>query len=518
MVVSHLFRSTIAALMVLASVPAFADFVVNTDNDADNDSDGVCSLREAITAVNNQVNYHECTSANSGESSVSFAIPPAAGETHVIALTSALPPITHLISIDATVQNGAACTAIPNLRVQITNPSLLAIDGLTFGFGSDFSSVSGLAISGFSTNQKAGFLILSNDVGVGCSIAGTNASGTIADPNYYGIYINGQSATIGMASSTQWSPNLISANTKANIYVDAGGADTVISGNYIGVDASGVTPMPSAFGIYANGVAGLQIGDPGGDGPPEHRRNIIGISSSPSATSVNVEFVNSIDNTLAGNYIGVAGDGQTTIPIGSGIAVSVFQATRTVIGCDGNTAADNCRNLVANTTGIGIQNFEGSQNTALVGNFIGVAADGMTGFTGNANAVGIDMLGADMLVARNYITTGGLGVGIRLGPDSNEQTPVFLNQTMVGSSGATLDSSDNCVQGNAAGGVAVNIASNPTVISTDFVGNWWGAVDGPAPNGSGDSAANNVNYAPFLTAPSPYCSVNPDSIFANGFD
>ncbi|HXR63277.1 MAG TPA: CSLREA domain-containing protein [Rudaea sp.] len=518
MFVSQLFRSTVAAAMMLAAVPAFADFIVNTDSDADDGSDGVCSLREAIIAVNTQANYHECTSVNTGESAVSFAIPPGAGETHVIALNSALPAISHFINIDATGQNGATCTPIPNLRVQISNPSGLAIDGLTFDFGSDFSSVSGLVVSGFSSTQKAGLLIASNDVAVSCMISGTNASATSAAPNYYGIYINGQSASIGVASSTAWSPNLISGNSKTNIYVDAGGADTVISGNYIGVDASGVTPLPSTFGIYANGVAGLQIGNPGGDGPVEHRRNIIGISSVASTTSVDVEFVNSIDNVLAGNYIGVAGDGQTAIPIGSGIAVVVFKGTRTLIGCDGNTAADNCRNLISNGSGIAIQNFEGSDSTAVVSNFIGVAADGTTAFPGNVNTIGIDMLGADTLVARNYITTGNSGIGIRLGPNSLDVTPVFLNQTTAGSQGATLDSSDNCVQGNAIGGVLVNDASNPTVASTDFVSNWWGAADGPAPNGSGNAASSNVNYAPFLTAPSIFCGLNPDHIFANGFE
>jgi len=516
MVVLQLFRSTVAALLLIAAVPAFADFIVNTDSDADLGSDGACSLREAIIAVNTQANYNECTSLTTGESAVSFAIPPNAGETHVIALSSALPKVTHIISIDASVQSGATCTPIPNVRVQITNPLVLAVDGLTLDFGSDFSSISGLAISGFSTTQKAGVLIASNDVAIGCTILGTNASGTAAEPNYYGIYLNGQSASIGVASASQWLPNLISANSKANIYVDAGGSDSVISANYIGVDASGVTPLSSSFGIYANGVAGLHVGNPGGDGPAEHRRNIIGISSVAPTTSVNVEFVNSIDNVLAGNYIGVAGDGQTTIPIGSGIAVSVFQAKRTLIGCDGNTQVDNCRNLIANTTGTDIQNFQGSENTAIVSNFIGVASDGTTAFSGNANAVGIDILGADTLVARNYITTGGPGTGIRLGPNSDELTPVFLNQTTAGSNGATLDSSGNCLQGNASGGVAVNISSNPTVISTDFVANWWGAADGPAPNGSGDSASSNINYAPFLTAPSIYC--NFDEIFSASFD
>jgi len=522
MVVSQLFRSTVAAWLMLAAVPAFADFIVNTESDADDASDGVCSLREAITAVNNQANYNECTSLVVGESVVSFAIPPGTGETHVIALTSALPTIIRPISIDATMQNGATCTPVPNLRVQITNPSALAIDGVTLGVGpntnADMSSISGLAISGFASNQKAGLLITANDVAVGCMISGTDASGITAQPNFYGIYVNGQGAAIGIASATAWSPNLISGNSKANIWVDAGGADTVIAGNYVGLDASGATPLPSAFGIYANGVAGLHVGDPAGDGPTEHRRNVIGLANIPSTTSVNVNLVNSIDSVLAGNYVGVASDGQTTIPIGSGIAVSVFGGSGTLIGCDGNTAVDSCRNLIANTTGIAIQNFEGSSNTAIVGNFIGVASDGTTALTGNANAVGIEMLGADTLVARNYITTGGPGYGIQLSPNSLGDTPVFLNQATAGSQGATLDSSDNCVQGNASGGVTINDSSNPIVISTDFVNNWWGAADGPAPNGTGDSASSNVNYAPFLTAPSVYCSLNADQIFANGFE
>jgi CSLREA domain-containing protein len=515
MFVSKLLRSTVAALLLGAAAPAFADFIVNSDGDTDVDGDSVCSLREAIIAVNNQADYHECTSATAGESLVSFAIPPNTGEVHVIALASALPKITHFIGIDATVQNGATCTPIPNLRVQITNPSVLAVDGLTLDFGSDFSSISGLAVSGFSTTGKAGILVASNDVAIGCMISGTNESATVAQPNYYGIYVNGQAASVGIASAGQWLPNVLSGNRLANIYVDAGGADTVISANYIGVDGSGVTPLPSPFGVYANGVAGLHIGNPGGDGPVEHRRNIIGISNPPATTSVNVEFDHSIDNVLAGNYIGVAGDGQTAVPIGNGIAVSVFQSSGTLLGCDGNESADICRNLIINGTGVGIQNFEGSANTAIVSNFIGVGADGTTAFDGTTNTVGIELSGADALIARNYVTTGGVGTGILLGPNSSNQTPVFLNQTMAGSSGATLDSSDNCVQGNGAG-VDTNTGSNPTVISTDFVGNWWGAADGPAPNGSGNSASSNVNYTPFLAAPSTFC--NFDEIFAGGFD
>lgn len=516
MVITKLLRSTLAAMLLLSAAPALADFVVNTDSDADDGSDGACSLREAITAVDNQANYNECTSANAGESTVSFAIPPNLGEVHTIQLTGALPPVAHSINIDATTQSGAVCTPIPNLRVQIANPSAVAVDGLTLDVGADFSSVSGLAVSGFSASTRAGIYVAANDVAIGCTISGTNASGTAAQPNYYGIYINGQGASIGIANDTQWLPNLISGNSLANVFIASGGSDSAVSASYIGVDSSGVTPLPSSFGVYAQGATGVHVGYTGG-GNSDHQRNVIAVASPLATTSVDVEFDHAIHGVLAGNYVGVAADGQTTIPTASVINVSVFQGDTTLIGCDGNTPVGSCRNVIANSSGIAVQSFEGSTNTAIVGNFIGVAADGTTAFSGTTNARAIELDGADTLVARNVISTGGAGTGVLLSPNSAGQTPLFLNQTSAGSSGAILNSSDNCVQGNGAG-VDVNTSSNPTVVSTDFTTNWWGAIDGPAPNGSGNSASSNVNYVPFLTAPSPYCGIEVDNIFANGFD
>jgi len=63
----------------------------------DIDNDGACSLREALTAVNLQGNYHDCTSAVLPESNVNFAIPPNAGELHTIELAGALPQLTHYV-------------------------------------------------------------------------------------------------------------------------------------------------------------------------------------------------------------------------------------------------------------------------------------------------------------------------------------------------------------------------------------------------------------------------------------
>ena len=110
--------------------------------------------------------------------------PPNLGEVHVIQLTSALPPAAHSINIDATMQSGASCTPIPNLRVQIANPSAVAVDGLTLDVGADFSSVSGLADSGFSAYARAGIYVRRQRCRQSAArFRGTNASGTTAQPN-----------------------------------------------------------------------------------------------------------------------------------------------------------------------------------------------------------------------------------------------------------------------------------------------------------------------------------------------
>lgn len=515
MLVAKPFRIAAAALMLLAAAPAPAAFVVNTDNDADDAGDGVCSLREAIIAVNTQADYHECTSANTGESFVSFAIAPNAGETHTIALTSALPPVMHFIGLDGTTQSGTTCAPVPNVRIEITNPSNLVGDGLSIEAGAALSDVRGLAISGFDSQEAAGLRIYGNDVRVGCMVVGTNASGTTAQPNWYGIFVNAPGVDIGVATVDEWLPNLLSGNSMANLYIEAGGSDALVAGNTIGPDGSGTATLQSAFGIYNHGASGVHVGYTTADVALDRQRNVIAIASAPSTTAVNVSFDTTMNTVFAGNHVGVAADGQTLLPIGTGIGITVSKGSSTLIGCDGYTPAQSCRNVIANPSGVATEVFEGSSNVAIVGNYIGVAADGTTVFNANAATTGVVLSGANALVARNLVSTGAMGTGILLSPNLQNETPVFLNQTTAGTAGAVLDSSGNCVQGNAYG-VDTSLASNPTVISTDFLNNWWGAADGPAPNGSGDSVSSNINYMPFLTAAASVCAA--DAIFANGFE
>jgi len=496
-------------MFCLAGLPLFghADIVVNTAID-ENAANASCSLREAITAVNSQADYNGCTDADLTWSKITFAIAPNAGEVQMLALAGALPIVSKPVFIDATTQTGSVCTPVPNLRVQITNPSAFGIDALAFGPGSSGSKVHGLAISGFTTG--AGLILSSDADTIGCTIAGMDASGTTAQANYEGIYVNGQSATIGEASASAWFPNLISGNSFANIAVY--GNNAVIAGNYVGVDKTGLAPRQSGYGLLIS-AAGTHIGTGFSDGPAAHQRNIIGVQSNGVNSSNEIDLEVASDTVFSGNYIGIGKDGQTLLPIGVGGGINVVASTNTLIGCNGVGSWDDCRNVIANDGYTPISVGSGSFGITIVSNFINVAADGVTSLVSTFSQ-GVN-LGASALFARNVVSAGSGNGVVLLPPNDHSLTSVFLNSTPVGSGGATLDSSDNCFDDATLYGVQIVAYGSAIAAPTAFIRNWWGAADGPAPTGSGAIADALVLTAPFLTAPSPYCGI--DHIFADGF-
>lgn len=501
----RLFLSAVAAVLAL---PAHAS-IVDTASDADDGGDGACSLREAIIASNSSADYHECLGADGGIHVVTFQIQPNDGAVKQIALGSPLPPVTQAIGFDGSPQAGTSCQPVPAVRVQITNPNSLTSDGLVLDSGSDFSSIGSIGVSGFNGSGAAGIRINSSHVQIGCVVVGTDAAGAVAQPNYHGIFVDGDQVSIGLVDSVTWLPNLIAGNSFSNIWIAPGISGTLISGNHIGVDHSGLTPLASGYGIYDQG-SGTHIGTGFSDGPPERQRNIIGVNVYPNV-SIDVELQSASGTIISGNYIGVGVDGHTALP-NLGSRIGIHDSTGVLIGCDGNSSWDGCRNVIANTVaGSSIGNFSGAAGTAIVSNFIGVAADGVTALSGGFSSTGI-VVGGDTLVARNVVSSGNHGIALENAPPGTAAA-IFLNGVPAGSSGAILDSADNCVQGNSNGGVVLE-SGTPT--ATTFANNWWGAGDGPQPGGSGDAVAANVTATPFLNAPSAYCGF--DGIFGNGFD
>ena len=510
------FRLTVVSILLVLCGSASADIVVNatTDEDTNNSS---CSLREAIIAVNTQADYHGCADPGSTWSKVTFAIPPNAGEQHLFGLSNPLPAITKPVFIDATTQSGTTCTPVPNLRVRLANVGSVGV-GLKLDSGSTGSKIRGLAFTGFSSGGGAGIWINSDLASIGCVISGMDATGSVARPNSFGIYVSAKYATIGEATATAWFPNILSANSFSNVQVAFGADNALIAGNYLGVDKTGLAPLKSGFGIQII-AAGTNVGVGFSDGPPAHQRNIIGVTQNGLNTASNeIDLEGASDTVISGNYIGVGVDGHTVLPIVSGSGISISGSANTLIGCNGKGSWDDCRNVIVlpdgASTGVGVAN--GSSGTAIVSNFFNVAANGVTSLASSSNNVdGIDF-SDDTLVARNVISTKGSNIFV-LPPNDASPTAVFLNATAAGTGGAVLDSSDNCIMDtDAYRGVSIFTYGTATATPTTFENNWWGAINGPQPTGSGAYADAAVDAAPFLTAPSPYCRF--DRIFTDGFE
>ncbi len=304
-------------------------FVVTNTNDS-----GTGSLRQAIIDANSD-NF----------ASITFSIPGTGVQ--IIELASSLPTITRPLTIDGYTQPGAH----PDSATIGTNTVLLIeisgqqVGGTGISINSIFPvEVRGLITNGFATDI---FLYGQNLVVAGCYL-GTDASGSVA------ITRPGSGSAI-RAEVCKYST--IGGNTPADRNVVAGNVSlfesaVVISGNYIGVSADGVSFLvPSAtvtgndaaltrnviagglssvtgFGDLQNNFIGTNasgmVASPGATGlslgPASNAlvsQNVI-VSSDSSSPAV-VFLSNAKNNTFEANFVGISADGKTPLgnrPIG----------------------------------------------------------------------------------------------------------------------------------------------------------------------------------------------------------
>jgi hypothetical protein len=459
-------------LLAAGAAPAFAaNYTVNNTGDlgdanpGDNQcqtSGGNCTLRAAIMEAN----------AHAGADNITFNVG-----------TATLLPFAEypILTDDGTTIRGA-----DNITLDGTNVASLA-DGITISASN--CVIQGLRIHNFDTG-----LTIDGSAGV----ASNNLIGTNGDGNN-----DGQER------------NTISGNSLAGLVilgVDASG--NVVAGNRIGTNPSGGSAMPNmSGGIFISGGAHDNLigtdADGSGDG---NERNIIS-GNAPGAGIIITGLGN--DNTIAGNYIGVANNGSSALPNSTGIHI-LAGSVQNLVGTFGNNPNDpNSRNVISgNGDGIVIEgagtvanwvagNFIGTDDTGQVAvpntgsgisvedaasqNFIGTASnslmDGAERNVISGNGVnGIQIMNAsDNVVAMNYIGVDATGDDAL--PNGTTFQPYNAGIAIVDSSFSNRIGTDgdgwvdnlegNVISGNSGAGIGLfgeNNAVNGNIIAGNIIG------------------------------------------------
>ncbi len=292
------------------------------------------------------------------------------------------------------------------------------------------------------------------------NLVGVQPDGVTQLANTYGVQVMGQSNRVGGTSAA--ARNVISGNLANGVHVNAGASLNDVQGNYIGVGSNGSTAVPNG----QNGVALSQAGPNNTvGGAAAGAGNVI---SGNGASGVEIggdagPALDSDDNTVAGNLIGLAADGTTAVG-NDDDGVNVSNGDRTTIG---GTAAG-ARNVIAGNDGFGIRG-NGVADLVIQGNYIGVDA---AGTTKRGNDTGIDLtstidaqIGGTAAGAGNLI--GGNHFGIYLNyPDGGT---IQGNSIGVGADGATdVGNVDPC--GECTPGVGITVDQTAPALDPPTIG------------------------------------------------
>jgi hypothetical protein len=322
---------TLAVLLGALAGPCLAATITVTGTGDTIASDGVVTLREAITSINNQADVNaDVTGSRAGgygsSDTINFNI--AGGGVKTISPTTGEPTIIRPLTIDGYTQGVASSNTLANadnavLQIELDGTGAGAsVDGLTLGAGSGGSTIRGLVINRFSGN---GIVVQSNGNSIFGNFVGVDPTGTSRMPN--GTFPNSGDGILILSSSN----NLIGSTAVADRNVASGNAiygihivgtiaapatGNLIQGNFVGVAADGKSsvgnrtePAPAPGAAEGNNLGGIQIS--GGNlntvgGTVAGARNVVGFNG------IGIEVANGgQQNIIRGNFSGVGADGVT---------------------------------------------------------------------------------------------------------------------------------------------------------------------------------------------------------------
>ncbi len=340
----------------------------------------------------------------SGTDTVNFSITGTGVKT--INLASALPAISDTIVINGYSQNGASANTLAIGNNAVLN---IVLNGSGAGVGAN-----GLSLAAGSTGSTISGLVIQNFSQHGISVSsggntisgnfiGVNATGAAGAANNFGVYINNVgSNTIG--GTTAAARNLISGNTNDSVYIaGVSAAGNVIQGNYIGTNAAGTAAIANArHGIFLDSSSsGTTIG-----GSTAGAGNVVS-GNTQRAILVNA----SNNNAISGNYIGT--DRTGLVALGNGVSGGYSSvmlqggSTGNVVG--GNTA--NHRNVIAASGWAGVAIISSASNT-VENNYIGTNLAGSAALGNAVGGVLINGAAATGNIVSTNVISGNSGNGV----------------------------------------------------------------------------------------------------------
>jgi parallel beta-helix repeat protein len=482
--------TVIVLLLTFGEKTPAATFSVTNTNDT-----GAGSLRQAIIDANN----------NSGLDTVAFNI--GSGVQTISPLTQ-FPTITDAVIIDGTTQpgfSGIPIIFINGTSVSSSNPGLWITAG--------GSTVKGLAIGNF-RNGAAVALSTSGGNTIQGNYIGTDVTGTLRRGNQFGLAIDTPNNIIGGTNLSQ--RNVIAGSTFENLGIGGAGSGNIIKGNYIGTNAAGTASLsdgsgegidiingfnanniiggtePGAgniisgngqYGISSNGtntviqgnligtdVTGMQAIPNFSGGVKFDAENLLLGGTAPGARNVIsgnggrgvvCDDFGTIVSKVQGNYIGVNITGGAVL----GNQLSGIEVNGTVL--IGGTAPGAGNVISGNGTGGGFGgiylHFESSAGPVRIeGNYIGTDATGTLAL-GNSGKSGIEVssinniIGGSQPGAGNVIS--GNSVGIQIGGST---TGTVQNNTIQGNF-IGVDRTREKPLPNAIAGIRISAGLNNTI-------------------------------------------------------
>lgn len=489
-------RHALATLVVLPAlalpgIASAATITVNGTGDAAA-NDGVCTLREAITAANSNASsggaVGECGpgQAEPTQDAIHFSI--AGAGPHTIALATALPNVTELVVIDG----GTDTNPGPSTdEIRIDGSGSTGSSALRLSSGSDGSTVRDLSVYSFTGD---GIVVTTQGNSIEGCFAGTNQSGTA------GIGNGGSGISLGGADN-EVDGNVLSGNGFAGVITFTSGS--TITSNRIGTTPNGSAALPNASGgvqltqqsddtvVGGPGLDGNLISGNGGVGitasqtisPTDAAENIViegnrigtklgGVAALPN-TNNGIQLQGDISGaTIKGNLIsgngadGIALNASPTQPTGApGPAQNTIKGNLVGTDVTGAVAVPNTGEGASIAGGVG---HTATGNT--LGGTLGLTPGGAcTGdcnlLSGNINGgatVGQNASGTDVL--GNFVGSDVTGTA-DLGNTGNGVTLNSAAQTQLGEPGA-----ENLVGGNSSVGILVGFGSTGNEVQSNLVG------------------------------------------------